>query len=102
MIFAKPLLTEKTYRLGEASVYAFRVPKDLDKPQIAGLIARQYGVTVKEVRTVMMASKTKRVGKTRQEVRLPKWKKAYVLLASGQKLDLYPAQEAQPVVADKE
>lgn len=94
MVALKPIITEKSFSLSQKGVYVFRVRKDMTKPDIAKLLQNQYGVAVSNVRTLVMPSRTKRAGKTRQVIRQESWKKAFVTLAKGQTLELFASKES--------
>ncbi len=69
------------------NTYVFEVPKDANKIEIRRAIEQLFDVTVKEVRTVRLPGKKKRLG--RYEGYRPGLKKAYVTLAEGQSLELF-------------
>jgi large subunit ribosomal protein L23 len=63
------------------------VAADSNKYQIREAIERLFGVKVEDVRTMIVRGKYKRFG--RFYGRRSNWKKAYVKLASGDKLNFY-------------
>ena len=81
-IIKKPLVTEKSNLMKETdNVVAFEVAMSSNKVEIKQAIERAFKVKVQEVRTMIVAGKTKRVGRSfgkRSNV-----KKAYVTLAEG-------------------
>ena len=81
-IIRKPLVTEKSNLMKETdNVVAFEVAMSSNKVEIKQAIERAFKVKVQEVRTMIVAGKTKRVGRSfgkRSNV-----KKAYVTLAEG-------------------
>ncbi len=81
-IIRKPLVTEKSNLMKEAeNVVAFEVAMSTNKVEIRQAIERAFDVKVQDVRTMIVAGKTKRVGRSfgkRSNV-----KKAYVTLAEG-------------------
>lgn len=88
-ILKKPLITEKT-SLGageEGSTVAFEVAIDANKIEIKQAIEQAFNVKVKDVNTVVMAGKRKRVG--RNIGKRSNFKKAYVTLAEGSTIDFY-------------
>lgn len=95
MNIVKPVITEKSYSVSAKNVFTFRVDKKMRKEDIRKAVVAQYGVEVTDVRTVMMATKTKRVGKKRTEIRLPTWKKAYVTLGKNSRLNFFDQKEEQ-------
>lgn len=83
-ILRHPLITEKsTLRREQEGVYCFRAAVHANKIEIARAVERLFGVKVAEVRTAMVAGKTRRMG--RFAGKRPDWKKAWVRLAPGQK-----------------
>ena len=81
-ILKKPLVTEKAVLMKEAdNVVAFEVDMNSNKVEIKQAIEKAFDVKVAEVRTIVVAGKVKRFGRTfgkRSNV-----KKAYVTLAEG-------------------
>ncbi len=86
-----PIVTEKTTRQAEQSrrQYAFRVRKSATKPDIRRAVEYFFEVRVEHVRVCSMHGK-RRVFKGRAG-RTPDWKKAYVQLQPGFKIDLVGA-----------
>jgi large subunit ribosomal protein L23 len=83
-IIRRPLITEKSTRLKEASnTICFEVAKDANKIEIAKAVTALFGVKVAEVRVANRQGKMKRMG--RFIGRRRDWKKAYVRLAPGEK-----------------
>ena len=81
-IIRKPLVTEKSNLMKETgNVVAFEVAMGSNKVEIRQAIERAFDVKVQEVRTMIVAGKTKRVG--RSSGQRPNVKKAYVTLAEG-------------------
>jgi large subunit ribosomal protein L23 len=87
-IIKKPLVTEKAYQ-GETGlqVLAFEVAPGANKIEIKQAVEKAFEVKVKGVNTILVAGKAKRVG--RNVGKRSNWKKAYVTLAEGSKLDLF-------------
>jgi large subunit ribosomal protein L23 len=81
-IIRKPLVTEKSNLMKEAgNVVAFEVAMSSNKVEIKKAIEKAFNVKVQEVRTLIVAGKIKRSGRSfgkRSNV-----KKAYVTLADG-------------------
>jgi large subunit ribosomal protein L23 len=87
-IIRKPLITEKTSLQKEAAqVVAFEVARDANKIEIKKAVESAFDVKVKNVNTVLVAGKVKRVG--RQFGKRSNWKKAYVTLAEGSNIDFF-------------
>ncbi len=83
-----PLVTEKGTLLAEKSNHVvFKVRPDANKVEIKKAIEALFKVKVLEVRTVRYLGKVRRVG--RNVGRLPQWKKAYVRLKEGDKIDFF-------------
>ncbi len=95
-IVVKPLLTEKTVNVTANKWYAFVVESSARKGQIARSVADLYKVNVTHVRTASMHGKQRRAGKRQQLVAKSDWKKAFVRLAEGQKIDAFEAPSEQP------
>jgi large subunit ribosomal protein L23 len=73
--------TEKTNR------YVFKVQKKASKFQVKDAVEKMFDVKVVNVRTSVTAGKVKRAGKALKKT--SSWKKAYVKIADGQKLELF-------------
>ena len=86
-ILLAPHITEKSsYVSGGYRQYAFKVIGDATKVEIKRAVEHLFEVVVRSVRTVNMKSKSANFGKT--QGRHKGWKKAYVMLAEGQDLDV--------------
>ncbi len=97
-VIIKPVVTEKTARLGETeNVYAFIVAKDANKIDITRAVQTLWDVTVLDVRTMRYAGKLKRSQMGRMTKgggaigRTASFKKAFVKLAEGDSIELYEA-----------
>ena len=87
-IIKKPLVTEKAYQREEGlQMVAFEVALGANKIEIKQAIEKAFEVKVQRVNTICIAGKVKRVG--RNFGKRSNWKKAYVTLAEGSKLDLF-------------
>ncbi|MCK6530945.1 50S ribosomal protein L23 [Myxococcota bacterium] len=87
-IIRRPLITEKGSVLQDASnVYCFEVGPDANKIEIKRTIEDLFNVSVVAVRTLNIRGKNKRFG--RFHGKRSNWKKAYVRLAEGHKINLY-------------
>jgi large subunit ribosomal protein L23 len=108
MSFVKPRLSEKSFALSQATnTFALDVPSELNKHEIAAVVAKQFDVEVKSVRLVNRKGKVKRVmnltGKrssNRKGVQSD-LKKAYVTLAPGSHLPFFQAEETEVKEAAK-
>ena len=87
-IIQAPLITEKASLLVEqANQILFRVRTDANKIEIKDAVETLFKVTVVKVRVNRYLGKLRRVGKN--VGRLPQWKKAYVTLKEGDKIDFF-------------
>ena len=68
-----------------ANQYVFKVSKDATKPEIKEAIELLFTTLVEAVRIVNVKSKPKRFGSIQGKSK--SWKKAYVKLAAGQKIE---------------
>lgn len=89
----KIILTEKSANLRVSNIYTFKVDESLNKYSIAEIIEKMFGVNVLRVRTAIMPSKRKRVVSKNprrfpQEIRVGRFKKAYVEIKDGQSIEL--------------
>ena len=86
-IIIAPVVTEKTANLSaDGKKVVFKVAKSANKVQIKQAIEKIFNVKVTNVNTVNVRPKKKRVG--RYEGATKAYKKAYITLAEGSKLDL--------------
>ena len=87
-VIKKPHVTEKT-SLGSDSTntVALVVDKEANKIEIKQAVENLFKVKVADVRTVTVAGKVKRSGKTLGK--RSNWKKAYVTLQEGQSIDFF-------------
>ncbi len=90
-ILKRPLMTEKSTKGNEKGVYTFEVHRKANKIEIGKAITEMYGVSVDEVRTMIVRGKTKTRYTKRGFVSgsKPTYKKAIVKLAEGEFIDLY-------------
>ena len=87
-IILAPLVTEKgTLLLEKANQVLFRVRPDANKIEVKHAIETLFKVKVEKVRMNRYLGKMRRVG--RNMGRLPQWKKAYVTLKEGDKIELF-------------
>lgn len=87
-VIKKPHVTEKTSLKSEASnTVAIVVDKAANKIEIKQALETLFKVKVADVRTVTVAGKVKRAGKTYGK--RSNWKKAYVTLQEGQSIDFF-------------
>lgn len=87
-VIKKPHVTEKTSLKSDSSnTVAVVVDKAANKIEIKQAIENLFKVKVAAVRTVTVAGKVKRSGKTFGK--RSNWKKAYVTLQEGQSIDFF-------------
>ncbi len=91
-ILIKPIITEKLTGMGEKlNRYGFIVDRGANKLQIKAAVEQMYNVTVENVNTLNYHGKRKsRYTKAGMLTgRMNHFKKAYVTLAEGDKIDFY-------------
>jgi len=87
-ILAAPLITEKaTLVNATGNQVVFKVHPQANKIEIKRAVEQLFQVKVAQVRTIQYLGKTRRVG--RSVGRKPAWKKAYVTLAAGDRIDFF-------------
>jgi large subunit ribosomal protein L23 len=87
-IIKSPLITEKGTLVNElGNQVLFRVTPTANKTEIRQAVETFFKVKVVKVRTSRLLGKTRRVG--RSVGQKPAWKKAYVTLAEGQRIDFF-------------
>jgi large subunit ribosomal protein L23 len=83
-----PIITEKGTLVNELSRQViFRVHPHANKIEIGRAVEALFKVKVEKVRTTRQLGKIRRVG--RHMGRRPDWKKAYVTLAEGSRIDFF-------------
>jgi large subunit ribosomal protein L23 len=86
-IVLAPLVTEKgTIVAEESNQVVFRIRPSASKDQIRRVIEDQFKVTVVKVRTANFLGKERRRG--RSAGRRPNWKKAYITLKEGDRIEI--------------
>ena len=86
-ILKKPLLTEKSLvQRDEHNRYGFIVAKNASKGEIKTAVEKIFNVTVVKINTISVTGKTHRMG--RFEGKRPDYKKAFVTLKEGDKIDV--------------
>lgn len=87
-VINSPLITEKGTLVNEqGNQVLFKVRPEANKVEIKRAVEAFFKVKVDKVRTINYLGKTKRVG--RSAGRRSNWKKAYVTLAEGQRIDFF-------------
>ena len=83
-----PVVTEKTTGIQEKGrTLCFRVHPQANKIEIKRAVEKLFDVKVDSVRTIQVAGKLKRRG--RSQGHASDWKKAYVTLKEGEKMIQY-------------
>ncbi|MGH7934429.1 MAG: 50S ribosomal protein L23 [Candidatus Binataceae bacterium] len=87
-LIVSPLITEKGTAVSEKSnQVVFRVRPEAGKDVIRNAVEDMFKVTVLKIRTSNFLGKTRRRGRT--EGRRPNWKKAYVTLKEGDRIEFF-------------
>lgn len=87
-VIRRALVTEKGTTLREkANQYFFEVARDANKIEIRRAVQALFQVKVREVRTMTLPGKIKRMG--RYAGARPDWKRAVVTLEAGQTIALF-------------
>lgn len=87
-VIRAPLITEKGTLVNEqGNQYVFCVKPEANKVDVRRAVETFFKVKVVDVRTMNYLGKFRRVG--RSTGKRPAWKKAYVTLAPGQRIDLF-------------
>jgi len=87
-IVRKPLVTEKTMAGQQKGVYTFVVAMEVNRVDVKRAVETIYKVKVDTVRTVRVKGKRKRMKNMLLEGKRKDWKKAYVKLKEGFRLDI--------------
>lgn len=87
-IIIGPIVTEKSLLAQSHGVYSFWVKLSANKNQIAQAIEAVFSVKPKSVRTTKQWGKVKTDWKKRMPIQKPDRKKAIIVLAKDQKLDI--------------
>lgn len=87
-VIKRPLITEKATSLKAMSnAVLFAVDRRANKKEVREAVEKMFKVKVDDVRTLNVAGKKKRRGRT---VGLrPGWKKAIVMLKAGDKIEFF-------------
>ncbi len=87
-VVVSPVITEKGTLVSEAgNQVVFRVHPRANKVEIRHAVETLFKVKVLKVRTAQHLGKVRRVGQ--HQGRRPNWKKAYVTLAEGNRIDFF-------------
>jgi len=84
-VLKRPVISEKSFSNAENGKYVFIVDNDTNKIEIKKTVEKLFKVNVTDVTTVKVKGKVKR---TRKSIgRRSDYKKAYVTLKEGQKIE---------------
>ena len=83
-IIIRPIITERSMADVANKKYVFEVAKNAGKVEIKNAVETAFGVKVKDVNTLHVRGKKKRVGASRPGMSRS-WKKAYVQLTDDSK-----------------
>jgi len=87
-VITSPLITEKGTLVNvQGNQFVFRVRPEASKHDIRRAVETFFKVKVENVRTMNYLGKSRRVGKWAGQ--RPRWKKAYVTLSEGQRIDFF-------------
>ncbi len=86
-VIKRVLITEKGERLSVENRYLVKVDVKARKPQIAEAVEKKFGVHVLKVRTVTIKGGQKYIRGTRRVVKEPTYKKAYVTVRAGERIE---------------
>jgi len=87
-IVKRPLITEKGMSIAAMGKYAFEVAVTSNKIEIADAVHKIFSVDVVKVNTLRVKGKSKRMGRY-PEGKTSDWKKAYVTVKAGQRIDIF-------------
>lgn len=102
-----PRATEKAYNAQTNRTYIFNVPTDASKQAVAEAVAKEYNVTVEDVRVLTRKGKKTRYSKGRHAYPGTTYRKdkkfAYVTLKEGDKIAIFeePSDKKADKKADK-
>ncbi len=89
-VVVEPVVTENSWRLQEESnKYVFRVHPDANKIMIREAVEELFDVEVNDVNTMNLRGKPKREQLNQEKGKTSGWKKAYVRLAEGDRIDIF-------------
>lgn len=88
-----PRATEKAYAQSKKNIYVFDTPVSANKQEILAAVESQYGVKAVSIKTVIQTGKAIRFSKGKKSqpgtTNRKDLKKAYVLLAEGNKINIF-------------
>lgn len=87
-IILSPLVTEQTVQNTEERKYAFRVALGANKIEIRKAVEELFKVRVEKVWTANVHGKPRRERLNQQHGHTPRWRKATVRLAPGDRIEM--------------
>lgn len=88
-VLRRPLITEKNTILQTQGKFAFEIARKANKREVKLAVEKAFKVKVLTVNVLTVPGKTRRVG--RRQVLTPSWRKAFVTLQPGDKIELFEA-----------
>jgi large subunit ribosomal protein L23 len=90
-ILIRPIITEKSDKAMNKQVYTFVVDRKANKIEVAKAVETMFNVSVSAVNTAVVPGKTKSRSTRSGVVKgmKPAYKKAFVTLQEGEKIDLF-------------
>lgn len=98
-VLVKPIISEKSLNQAASGWYTFAVKARARKPEIKKAVQDAFGVKVLAVKTMTVKGKKRRVGRRLKTSTTSSWKKACLLLAPEQKIDLFEVAAETPAKA---
>lgn len=87
-VILRPVISEKSTALKDkGNIYCFEVHKEATKHDIKNFISKIYNVHIERINVMNVKGKIKR--KRFQEGKKKDWKKAYVKLKKGEKIEIF-------------
>ena len=88
-VIIEPIVSEESWRLQEeANTYVFKVHPQANKTQIKQAVEELFKVKVIDVRTARMPGKPRK-RRFYEQGRTSAWKKAFVRLREGDRIEIY-------------
>ena len=94
-----PILSEKSYQQKENDVYIFAVDVRTNKAEVKKVVEYIFDVKVKKVNILSVSKKPKNVGKFKGFTN--RFKKAFVTLKKGNKINIFPEESNEETKKDK-
>jgi large subunit ribosomal protein L23 len=87
-VLKRPVVTEKSGRLGDQNQYVFEVDKRANKALVKQAVEKAFNVTVIDVNVMCMRAQMGRYGR-RRVIKDSAWKKAIVTLKAGDRIAFF-------------